>query len=646
MDDISDHTEDIEDLENMESDEATAEDEVDESNENIIEEMDNEEAANEAEDKKELADSSSEQTGVAKEDIVEDRSEDNFNLDETTDVQIETETTDILETTTEVIAPSLETIIYHNEAEAIVEHSIHEEVNIDVDIQTESTESVEVQQYLSTQNSEKVSEVEEGDVQKFGIWTSEIADVTYTGSAIKPIIRVYDGTTLLMEGLDYTLTYKNNTKVNTSGSGKKAPQVVVKMKGKYKGSHTVYFKIQPMDISSNDCVSNDVVAKYTGKKLTPKPTLMWNGKKLKYGTDFSVDEYSNGSFKDEGTYTLTLTGKNNFTGQKKITFTISNNKNQIDMSKITVKGIVNKGYTGSQITQVPTTVKYKKDILKETTDYTITYGENKALGIGTITFTGTGTDTDNDGLSYIGSKTVTFKITGESLSKVKISGIDKQYTYTGSLIKPTATLTHNSTILKEGTDYTVAYQKNRNKGTATIIFTGLNGYTGTKKQTFKIVAGTMADTPEKPELPDTKPEKPDTTPDNNVKDDTTNTTPAYVGDAFQEQLLKEINEYRVADGEKKLRLHSSLTESAMITAKELSTDFSMLTPNVKIPYESIQGLALKVPTNSSVFEALKDDFFFEGTIVSPKFFDCGIGYYIVDDTIYVSLVFCALKDSE
>lgn len=38
--------------------------------------------------------------------------------------------------------------------------------------------------------------------------------------------------------------------------------------------------------------------------------------------------------------------------------------------------------------------------------------------------------------------------------------------------------------------YTVSYQKNRDKGTATIIFTGLEsgGYTGTKKTTFKITA--------------------------------------------------------------------------------------------------------------------------------------------------------------
>lgn len=33
-------------------------------------------------------------------------------------------------------------------------------------------------------------------------------------------------------------------------------------------------------------------------------------------------------------------------------------------------------------------------------------------------------------------------------------------------------------FLAEGEDYTVSYDKNRSKGTATILFTGINGYTG------------------------------------------------------------------------------------------------------------------------------------------------------------------------
>ena len=48
------------------------------------------------------------------------------------------------------------------------------------------------------------------------------------------------------------------------------------------------------------------------------------------------------------------------------------------------------------------------------------------------------------------------------------------------------TVNGSQKTLKEGKDYTIAYQNNKNAGTATVIFTGINGYSGTLKKTFKI----------------------------------------------------------------------------------------------------------------------------------------------------------------
>ena len=73
----------------------------------------------------------------------------------------------------------------------------------------------------------------------------------------------------------------------------KAPQVTIKMKGNYSGSKTIYFKIEQADISGVGFVTGDLTVTYNGKKQTPQPTLTWNGKKLKYGTDFYVPEYDN-----------------------------------------------------------------------------------------------------------------------------------------------------------------------------------------------------------------------------------------------------------------------------------------------------------------------------------------------------------------
>ena len=61
------------------------------------------------------------------------------------------------------------------------------------------------------------------------------------------------------------------------------------------------------------------------------------------------------------------------------------------------------------------------------------------------------------------------------------------YTYTGSAIKPTVTITYDGTTLTQGTDYTLSYSNNTNVGTATITITGMGDYEGTTTKTFKIV---------------------------------------------------------------------------------------------------------------------------------------------------------------
>lgn len=363
-----------------------------------------------------------------------------------------------------------------------------------------------------------------------GIWSEGITDTTYTGSNIMQSFRVYDGKKLLKEKTDYTISYKNNKNAYTyldedytafeehlKNTGKrvkkgtfdpnKAPQVTIKMKGNYSGSQTIYFKINQADISGDAFEASDLTVTYSGKKQTPTPTLMWNGKNLKYGTDFYVPEYDavkkdKNAFKDTGSYTVTITGKNNFMGELPITLTISNSVKQIAMNKVTVKGIVSQKWTGEQIVQSNYKVSYSKDVLtEENGDYTISWGANSDVGTGTVTFVGTGEDTDGDGYSYIGTKTVSFKITGTDMSKVTLTGVNKNYIYTGSAIEPAAVVTYQASkkaepvALMEGTHYTVTYQKNTDKGTATIVVAGLasGGYTGTKKKTFSIVSSGIGD---------------------------------------------------------------------------------------------------------------------------------------------------------
>lgn len=92
---------------------------------------------------------------------------------------------------------------------------------------------------------------------------SPIPSVKYTGLShetdtdVSVRIRQVSENYTLVEGTDYTLRCKNNVNAYTSDGGAKAPCVIVRFIGRYKGKsdETVYFKILPADISEASVLS-------------------------------------------------------------------------------------------------------------------------------------------------------------------------------------------------------------------------------------------------------------------------------------------------------------------------------------------------------------------------------------------------------
>ena len=85
----------------------------------------------------------------------------------------------------------------------------------------------------------------------------------------------------LQEGIDYTLSYKNNKKAGDKAD-KKAPTVVVKGKGNFKGKATCSFTIEKAPITSARLAASDVTYNSKGKKgyFLKKAKLYQNGKAL------------------------------------------------------------------------------------------------------------------------------------------------------------------------------------------------------------------------------------------------------------------------------------------------------------------------------------------------------------------------------
>ena len=149
---------------------------------------------------------------------------------------------------------------------------------------------------------------------------------------------------------------------------------------------------------------------YDGKAKKPGVTVKLNGKTLKNGTDYTVS-YSNNT--KVGTAKVTITGKGNYTGSVSKTYSIKNN-----FKKATVSGISTKAFTGKNITQ-SITVKYNGKTLKNGTDYTVSYSNNKNIGTATVKITGKG--------SFTGTITKTFKINPAKQEIQKLTAKSKAF---------------------------------------------------------------------------------------------------------------------------------------------------------------------------------------------------------------------------
>ena len=404
-------------------------------------------------------------------------------------------------------------------------------------------------------------DVPEDGIIPDGIWMSDLqaGGYTYTGKAITPSFRVYDGKKMLAVKKDYTVSYKNNIKAATADDAKKAPTITVKSTGNYKGTETRTFTINPASLDATEQrinIDNLYLAAPAGKNpkgIKAVPVVTDNGKKLSENKDYTVNhvtlneqnpENKNAnSYVTPGKYTVEITGKGNYTGTRQITVTLADvAKEQILMSKVTVAKVPDVTYDAdlcegrSPAGMTPAlTVTYGsgknkvtlykegdvnaagETVSAENADYTVTWINNRYVGTATAVLTGTGKILE-DGTAigtYFGEKRITFKIKGTALSASMVSWADGSKNVSvvyngeeqepevrvslqkkvkgkdGKMVTQTTYLWEYDDYYKEG-DYKVSYLKNVDAGTATVVITGVGGYTGTVKKTFKITQADLA----------------------------------------------------------------------------------------------------------------------------------------------------------
>ena len=190
---------------------------------------------------------------------------------------------------------------------------------------------------------------------------SGIVDKNYNGKAQTQTVVVMDGDTTLVNGTDYTVSYKSNTNAGTAS-------VIITGIGSYTGSVTKEFTIKK--------IANTITAKSFTRTYSTKAQSFDLGVKIKSGTPAYKSSSSSvtvskagkatvkAKFMGKVTITITAPANTNYTATtKKITITVNPTKTALasvtspSAGKMTVKWKKNAVGTGYQI-QYSTSSKF------------------------------------------------------------------------------------------------------------------------------------------------------------------------------------------------------------------------------------------------------------------------------------------------
>ena len=262
----------------------------------------------------------------------------------------------------------------------------------------------------------------------------------YTGKEITPKVEI-EG---LTEGVDYTVSYKNNIEV---GQG----SIVVKGIGKYSGTVEKTFTIKDptkIDIATLPISLSAAKTDYTGRQRPVRVRISG----LTQGIDYNV-RYENNV--NVGDATVIITGKGNYTGTVTKTYIIYRKMSTLSPSLESDKY----EYDGKEKTP-----KVTIEGLTEGKDYTVSYSNNVNVGEATVTIKGIAP-------YYTGTITKTFTITKQD---IETADLNLQAQNIDSINNQSLSIKD----LKEGQDYTVAYNLDQDSNSITIK--GIGNYKGQK----------------------------------------------------------------------------------------------------------------------------------------------------------------------
>ena len=291
----------------------------------------------------------------------------------------------------------------------------------------------------------------------------------------------------LTEGTDYVVEkYKFTTSADAdTTTGEVDGKVKVVLKTTTKNGHKYLKNTNFIVKDGEDAIYSSTITKttlkseniklkktsytYTGAAIEPEFDVVVDGRVIN-PEEYKIKSLTNNV--NAGTATMVITGKDKtFTSKTdaSVTFTIE----AADASKL-VGVVPSQVYTGYSIQPTIDSLTLNNVAINVKDNFTVTYGENVAMGEGTIILT-------PKNKNFTGTKTITFKITGQMLKGGDFKFYDANgltttlsHTYDGNAYAPAKTIfdTTSTSLTKsngttvtnpkliEGTDYEIKYVDN------------------------------------------------------------------------------------------------------------------------------------------------------------------------------------------
>ncbi|WP_418620625.1 cellulase family glycosylhydrolase [Ruminococcus sp.] len=313
-----------------------------------------------------------------------------------------------------------------------------------------------------------------------GLLTLSETSYVYDGTYKKPAATVTLDGKVLQAGKDYTISYRNNLNVGVA-------TVIATGMGDYTGYTSKNFTITKRAMAGGT-VSVASSVSFTGSNITPSVTVKAAGRTLTSGTDYTVS-YSNN--KNVGTASVYVYGKGNYSGTLSAKFDIVPAKQQIQKLETRYKGFYIDWAQKGSATGYDVGYSVNSNMSGAVSKH-LTANKPDTLTVSGLTgnktyYVRVRSYTNRNGKVYYGawSDVKSIKTANNDITKATVSGISTK-AFTGKAITQNVTVKVGSTVLKNGTDYTVSYSNNKKVGKATVKITGKGKYGGVITKTFKI----------------------------------------------------------------------------------------------------------------------------------------------------------------